>query len=327
MRRLGGEHPGVAPSGRAFARDGVRERPAVALELDRLVRPCGADESVAVLEIENLLRRGRPVLLDQLPLLHQQRHSGVELLFRELVGICDAETRLGLAQVQRRVRDRDRIVVRGDDSLVGRVVDRAPAGRRDLELGGVVQQHIGAPLQRDSVMHAVDRVVGRILEVRLEVGPVWNQLFIHRPDVAAVDQPQVRVTRGRDHVPLPAATLLHQADHFVRRARGLGVDLAAGSVLKRLLPGVIDVAFPRDQVQRTLAIAHLVQWFQRRGRRHPVLGAGAGVAASASGRQQDRDRDHSSKLHGFLPPLVEHVRVLRRPGQPHGPALEFLGVS
>src|SRR2546421_12954150 len=63
VRRLGGEHPGVAPSGRAFARDGVRERPAVALELDRLVRPRGADESVAVLEIENLLRRGGPVFL------------------------------------------------------------------------------------------------------------------------------------------------------------------------------------------------------------------------------------------------------------------------
>src|SRR5260370_31281288 len=29
----------------------------------------------------------------------------------------------------------------------------------------------------------------------------------------------------------------------------------------------------------------------------------------------------------FLPPLVEHVSLFWRPGQPHRPALEFLGVA
>ena len=94
MGSLGGEHPGVAPSGGALARNRVRDMGARQLQLDRLVRPRGADEGVAVLEHVDLDRCARPVLLDQLALLRQERDGGVELLLGQLVRVLDAEARL-----------------------------------------------------------------------------------------------------------------------------------------------------------------------------------------------------------------------------------------
>src|SRR5262249_19697329 len=137
--------------------------------------------------------------------------------------------------------------------FVGGVVDDGPAGRLVGEYRGVVEQRVGAPLERDAVVHAIDRVERRILEIRLEVLPVGDQVDVHGLDVAPVDQAQVRVTGSRDHVPLPAAAVLHQADHLVRRSSGVLVDLAAGRLGERVDPRFVGVAVPQDQVQLTLA--------------------------------------------------------------------------
>src|SRR5713101_914853 len=56
VRGVGREHPCVAPSGRALARDGVGDGYfAIGLELDGLVRPRGPDDDVAILEQRDLI--------------------------------------------------------------------------------------------------------------------------------------------------------------------------------------------------------------------------------------------------------------------------------
>src|SRR6267378_6757200 len=97
VRGFGGEHPRIAPTGRAFGRDGVGDGDfAVGLELDGLVRPCGADNDVAVLEERDLITGRGPVLLDQRSLLLEQGDCGVELLLGQLIRVLDAEVGLGL---------------------------------------------------------------------------------------------------------------------------------------------------------------------------------------------------------------------------------------
>ncbi len=72
----------------------------------------------------DLLRVVRPVLADVLALSLEELDGRVELLLVELVRILDPEVRLVLAQVQRRVRDVDRVVVRGHlAGLLARVVE------------------------------------------------------------------------------------------------------------------------------------------------------------------------------------------------------------
>ncbi len=127
-------------------------------------------------------------------------------------------------------------------------------------------------------MHAVDRVERRVLEICLEVLPVGDQVDVHGLDVAPVDQAQVRVTGSRDHVPLPAAAVLHQADHLIRRSGGVLVDLAAGRLGERVDPRFVGVAVPQDQVQLTLAGAD--GGLRLHVRRRRLLRRGFGSAAT-----------------------------------------------
>ena len=141
-----------------------------------------------------------------------------------------------LREVQRRVRDLDRVVRHGDLALELRAVEHRDAGRGRLHLRRVVEQRVRAPLQRDPVVLALHRVVRRALEALEELLEARHLRRVHRRDVAAVDQPEARVARGRDHVVLAAAAGAHQRDHLVRRAGVLRIDLAAGRLLERLHP-------------------------------------------------------------------------------------------
>ena len=166
MLRLRREHPRVEPARHALLRDDRRDRRLRRQELRVLVRPRGTERRAAVLEQVDLVGREPPVLLDERPLLLEQRDRRGELRLRELVRILDPERRLRLRQVERRVGDLDRVVRDRDLALVLRVVDRGPARRLLLALR-VVEQHVRPELQRDAVVLPVDRVVRRRLE-RLE---------------------------------------------------------------------------------------------------------------------------------------------------------------
>ena len=264
MLRLGRQHPAVRPSGGALlAGIEVLDLGARRLQRDRLVRPGGADHGVAVLEQLDLVGGERPVLLDQRALLLQQLDGGVQLLLVELVGILDAEARILRRQIERRVGDLDRIVGHGDLALVLSVVDRRPARRRRRHLLGVVQEHVRPPFVGEAVVHAVDRVVRRRLQLGDEVGEVRNQLHVDRLHVAAVDEAQARVAGGRHEVVLRAAALAHQRHHLVRRAGVLAVHLAAGLGFERLDPGVFRVALPGHDVERALALADRLRVVRR----------------------------------------------------------------
>src|SRR5262249_10639444 len=69
VRRFGRKHPSVCPAGRALAWNGIPDGEVAGLERADLVRPAGTDDRVAVLEVKDLLRGQRPVLLDYRALL------------------------------------------------------------------------------------------------------------------------------------------------------------------------------------------------------------------------------------------------------------------
>ncbi len=148
MRGVGREHPRVAPSGRALLGNGVRDlHLLVDAELVGLVGPRVADHHVAALEKADLVACAGPVLLDEGSLLLQQSDDRVELRLRQLIRVGDVQTRVLLAEVQRRIGNLDRVAIHGDEPRVGLVVENAPARRRGSELGRVVQQRVGTPLQ------------------------------------------------------------------------------------------------------------------------------------------------------------------------------------
>ena len=239
-------------------RDDLLDRRLRTLELQRLVRPAGAHPDVAVLERRDLVGGVVPVPLQERLLLLQQGHRGVQLVLRQFVRILDPEARLRLLQVESRVGDLDRVVRDRQLALVLAGVDGGPAGRRRLHLLRVVDQGVRAPLHRDAVVDALDRVVRGRLEGRQEVLPRRDQVDVDGLDVAAVDQPQTRVAGRRDEVVLATASAAagaHQRHHLVRAARVLAVDDAAGLLLERLREARVAVRGPLDQVQRAFALA------------------------------------------------------------------------
>ncbi len=260
VRRALREHPRVGPARRPLPGDDLLHGHLGRLELERLVRPRGADRHVAALEALDLVGRVVPVALQERLLPLQQRDGGVELRLRELVRVPDSEPTPGLHQVEGRVRDLDLVVRHGDLAPVLRGVDRAPALRRRLHLLRVVDERVRPPLEGDAVVDALDRVVGRALERRQEVLPARDQLHVHRHHVAAEDEPQARVSGGRDEVVLaaaPAAARAHERDHLVGRRGVLALDLAAGLALERLREARVRIGRPLDQVQRALALPDL----------------------------------------------------------------------
>src|SRR5207244_4002072 len=150
----------------------------------------------------------------------------------------------------------------------------------------VVEQDVRAPLERDAVVLAVDRVVRRRLEDRDEVVPTRDQADVDRFDVATSDQAQARIPGGRDEIPLATAataTRAHQGNHLVRGAGVLAVNLAARLLLEFGRELGIRVVRPLDQVERTLALADR-GWPDRRTRRR--LAAASATATSGSGDGQ-----------------------------------------
>ena len=108
-----------------------------------------------------------PVLADVLVLLLQQLDRRVELLLVELVRIGDSQIRLVRAQVQRRVGDVDRVVVRGD--LAAELVAAlSKTTSHDVGAGltssGCTSSTFAATVVRDPVVDAVERVVRLVLQ-------------------------------------------------------------------------------------------------------------------------------------------------------------------
>ena len=162
---------------------------------------------------------------------------------------------LDLGQVERGVGDLDRVVGHRDLARVLLVVEHRPRRRRRRERRLGVEQHVRAELVGDAVVLAADGVERRRLQERVEVLPRRDQADVDRPDVAAVDQPQVRVAGCGHQVVLAAAAVGHQRHHLAGRAGVLHADLAAGRLLVRLDPLRLGVALPGDQVQVALGLA------------------------------------------------------------------------
>ena len=85
-------------------------------------------------------------------------------------------------------------------------------GRRVLERLGIIHQHVWAPEVGHTVMHAVNRVPGRIFQAVVDLVLRWDQIGVDRLHTLARDQAQRRVTRGCDQI---KAALVHQGNHFV----------------------------------------------------------------------------------------------------------------
>ena len=139
-----------------------------------------------------------------------------------------------------------------------------------------------------------------------EVLEVRDLRRVDRLDVLAVDQPQARVARGRDHVVLVAAAGAHQRHHLVGRARVLRVDLAAALLLERLHPVGL-----RDSPPTRPCSAFRLAAFET-----PAAGKASRIATTASA-------DHIPFLIG--PPDVRFLGGFRSrtrlpPASPGGPA-------
>ncbi len=251
------DHP-VAPSlgHEALTRGADRHRLAGGLELEVLVLPGRPDLVVTVRVRLDLLGGVGPVLADVRPLLLQQVDRGVELLVVQLVRVVDPEIGLVRLQVDGGVGDVDRVVVGRDLALVlGRLLriqDHRPGLRRRADVVGVPHQQVRPATVRDPVMGAVERVVRLVLEVGEDRLVVRHQVDVYGRHIAGFDEATARVAGSRDAVVLAGA---HQLDHLVRRAGHLVLDLAAGLLLERLRPRVLDVACPGDQVQLSLSLA------------------------------------------------------------------------
>ena len=195
-----------------------------------------------------------------------------------------------LAQVQRRVGDVDRVVVRGDlAAVLARLVeDDVPRLGRRLDLVRVVHQQVRAAAVRHAVHLAVDAVELLVLEGVEDVLVVRDQVGVDRVHVAALDQARGGVAGGGDAVVLAGP---HQLHHLVRGVADLDVDLAAGLLLEvrhpvdlRVGRAVLDVAGPGDEVHLALALAELGQRLVARR----LLGV---IVASASGREGQHEGD------------------------------------
>ena len=195
-------------------------------------------------------------------------------------------------QVQRRVGDVDRRVVRGDLALVLGCARSNTAPHESgasvttsvLYISRLAPQPCGMPY-----IWPFDRVPRLVLEERRDGRVVRHQVGVHRGDVAGVDQPQ-RGVAGRGHAVV--LTGAHQLHHLVGGVADLDVDLAAGLLLERRHPvdrrvvgAVLGVAGPRDQVQLALAVA---DGAERLDLRAAPRAAAAGFARAASIRPTQR---------------------------------------
>ena len=290
MLGLGVQHGGVGPAGDAFLGEHGGDGLAFGLQGVGLVRPGAGGDHAFVLEVAHLHGGVVPVAVDQVVLLAQQVEHGGVLLLVELVGVGDAQGGLGGLEVEGGVGDVDRAVIGLHAALVGLAVGQVlrfehhgPAVRRLGEGLGVVHQQVGAPLVGGAVGLAGDGVPGRVLQARVDVLPVGDQVGVDGLHALAVDQAQRGVAGGGDQV---VAALGHEADHLVGGGGGLHVDLAAGVLLELADPVVVlvglaafDVAGPGDDVEAAFAGSH-------GGDGVGGLEAGTGEQAGGDGAEQ-----------------------------------------
>ena len=211
---------------------------------------------VPAAEVVHLLEVVDPALRDRGLLGLEQLDRGRELRVVERVGVGDLELGLGLHQHDRGVGDVDRRVVDADLVAAGRVEHLGPGRRCRRDLVGPPHQQVRAASVRDAVGHAVDRVVGLVLERLEDVRIALEQAQVDRLDEPAADEPQARVTRRRHDVEL-LRVRREQGVRLVRRAEDLWVDLAArlglelGHPVDRLVGrAVLDVTRPGQHVDR-----------------------------------------------------------------------------
>ncbi len=171
---------------------------------------------------------------------------------------------------------------------------------------------------RHAVHLAVDRVVRLVLQQRVDVGVVREDLRVDRSDVAAGDHPHRRVARCRDAVIAPGA---HERHHLVRRSGGLRVDLAAGLLLEGRHPvdalvgrAVFGVPRPDDEVQLALARADRaddrdVRHLELTGARTAAAVVVAAARGSAEGNCDRQDDERDDALHA----VPSSERVSARP--------------
>ena len=291
-------HGRVGPARGSFVGHGRFDRPLVRFQEIDLERPRRRSDDAFVLEVVDLDERIVPVARHDLALGPEQLQRRLVLVFVELVGILDAELRLLVHEVERRVGDVDRAVERLDSALVGLAVRQVlflehdrPALRRFLEDVGVVGEHVGTPLVGNAVVRAVDRVPRSILQTLVDVLPGRNEVDVDRLYALAGDEPERCIARRGDEI---EAAFVHQGDHFVRRSGRLDVDLAAGRLLEVGDPVVVlvrfspfDVAGPGDDVDLAFPGAHFLLHLLRAGNRRD---------------RTDRNRRHEktvSMIHDF----------------------------
>ena len=181
------DHPGVRPGRCAFLGidDADRDGRIVDRGEDAVDHVPGRSQvHVAVLERGLLGGVVEPVLLDVRALCFKKVDRRCKLRFVERVGVCDAQLRPSVHQLNRRVGDVD-----------GRVVNREPLRRVGVEhfliparlvFGRVLVPHqlVGAAAVRDAVVDAIKRVVRLVLQRRVDVGVVRHQVNVHRLDKA-----------------------------------------------------------------------------------------------------------------------------------------------
>ena len=262
----------------------------LALQGVDLVFPRAGSDHAFVLEVAHLHRGVMPVAVGQGVLLAQQVEGGGVLGFRQLVGVLDAQSRLGSLQVQGGIGDVDRAVIGLHAALVGLAIRQGllleyhrPTGRRRLEQVGVVHQHVGAPLVGRAEVLVVDHMPCAIFEAFVDVLPVWDQVEVDRLHALASNQAQRGVAGGGHQV---VTALGHQADHFVGGGSAFDVDLAAGLLLETGDPVIglvafaaFDVARPGNDVELTFAGAKRFERFAR-------LDAGTGQQGGGECAQQ-----------------------------------------
>ena len=269
VRRVHVHHRGVGPAGGAFLRHRAGDRLLLRLQQVDLEAPGRGGHHALVLEVVDLDHRVVPVAGHQLALLAQQVERSLVLILVQLVGVLDAQLRLGLHQVQGRIGDVDRAVEGLHPSLVRLAVRQGgllehdlPAGGRCLEDVRVVGEHVVAPLVGHAVVLAVHVVPGRLLQARVDVLEARDQTGVDFLHASAGDQAQAGIAGGGHQV---EAALVHQRDHLVRGVGGLDPHLAAGLLLEVGDPVValvrlaaLDVTRPGDDVDGAFALAELV---------------------------------------------------------------------
>src|SRR5207244_10960358 len=123
---------------------------------------------------------------------------GFELGAIELVWVADVQIRAGRLQIEGRVRNVDRVVVRGDVALVWRirVEDSTPRVGSWFDDVGSPHEKVGAPAMGHTIVNTLIGVVRLILQAGIDVGVVGQQIDVDRRGRATCQQPTGRVARG-----------------------------------------------------------------------------------------------------------------------------------